>query len=1221
MSKFVHLHLHSHYSLLDGAGKISDILSRVKELGMDSVALTDHGVMYGIIDFYEKSHNAEVKSILGVEGYVAPRTRFDKTPHIDNKPYHIILLAESFEGYQNLLKIVSEAHLNGYYYKPRIDKDFLRDHAKGIIATSACFQGELSRKIISSKDEAERALDEYKSIFGENNFFIELQKHPEFTRDIDHARDMAKSYDLLVDLAQKTKTQVVATNDVHYVHASDWEAQDALVCVQSGKQVADTNRISYVGFDLSIKSPDQMAELFADLPEAIENTSKIAQRCQVEIPMGTSILPDFPVPAGTTAKSELRRQCIEGVKTRFFFDYKKQQDWKESEILPSPSNDLTEEMTMRVAKRMEYELSIIEKMGFESYFLITADFINWARKQNIAIGPGRGSAAGSLVGFLTGITDIDPLHYNLIFERFLNPERISMPDIDTDIMDARRDEVIDYVRIKYGADHVAQIITFGTMLARNAIRDIGRVLGFAYQECDYLAKLIPFGSTLKEALESVNDLKDSYNANERNKKLLDLAQRVEGVARHTSVHAAGVVISKEPLTSYLPIQYAVKDDKAVITQYAMNDVDHLGLLKMDFLGLANLNIIQRALEIIEAIHEQKIEIRNMATDDQEAYKLLSRAETTGVFQLESAGMKRYLRELKPTEFEDIISMVALYRPGPMDSIPTFIDSKHGRQTITYLHPILEPILEKTYGIIVTQDQVLQIARDFAGFTYGEADVLRKAVGKKIKKLLEQREKFIDGAVKNKKIDRSTAQKVWDFIEPFARYGFNRAHAACYAMIAYQTAFLKAHYPVEFMAALLTSDLNNLDRIGIEITECQGMGVEVLPPDVNKSFVDFGVVKKDVEMNGRSSLQCTCQQDSHIYFGLAAIKNVGADVSKKILKNRKEFGEFANFTDFLVRLGSDVVNKKVLENLAKSGALDSLIERQQVLANIDKILDFTQAVSKQKNTDQSGLFGEITTETPDYVLTLDKVSEADSKTRLAWEKELLGIYLSDHPMEYLETLIPADAEALNKITTDRDGQPVRTAGVIARSRTIMTKNNQPMAFVTIEDQSSEIELIVFPRVFEQYSDFWQEGRAILVDGTISSKDNRSGGTMSEAKILANKVWELHENPQGKIPGFDPKANRRRNFNGNKNNVEMTSRVISTEDDNTRPLIIHLPEGSSKQILIDMKAIFEKCPGDSPVILKIWQNGQEQTIATKTKVTVNGIISHQLRDLIGKENIEL
>lgn len=1200
MANFTHLHLHSHYSLLDGAGKIENILECVKTLGMDSVALTDHGVMYGIIDFYEKARKEKIKPILGVEGYVAPRSRFDKTPHLDNKPYHIIMLAESFEGYLNLLKVVSEAHLVGYYYKPRIDKDFLRAHSQGIIATSACFQGELSRKIISSKDEAERALDEYRSIFGENNFFIELQKHPEFNRDPDHAGDLARSYDLLIKLAQKTKTPVLATNDVHYVHADDWEAQDALVCVQSGKLVSDSNRISYVGFDLSIKSPTEMSELFKDLPEAIENSQKIAERCNVKIPMDQTLLPDFPVPAGATMKSELRAKCTEGVKKRYLIDYKKQQNWQEGEILSSPSANVDEPLEITVAKRLEYELSVIEKMGFESYFLIVADFINWARSKNIIIGPGRGSAAGSIVGYLTEITDIDPLSYNLIFERFLNPDRISMPDIDTDIMDARRDEVIAYVREKYGADHVAQIITFGTMLARNAVRDIGRVLGISYQECDHTAKLIPFGLSLKDTLATVSELKQSYDSNPQIRKLIDLAQKVEGVARHTSIHAAGVVISKEPMINYLPVQLAIKNDQAITTQYAMNEIDHLGLLKMDFLGLANLNIIQRALEIIEAIWGIKIDIRKIKTNDKKTYELLSKAETTGVFQLESAGMKRYLRELEPTEFEDIISMVALYRPGPMDSIPTFIHSKHGRRAISYLHPILEPILKKTYGVIVTQDQVLQIARDFAGFTYGEADVLRKAVGKKIKKLLDQqRDKFINGAIDKKGIDGETAEKVWDFIEPFARYGFNRAHAACYAMIAYQTAYLKAHHPVEFMAALMTSDLNNLDRIGIEISECQDLGVQVLPPDVNESFVDFGVILKTDDGRQRTEDGSVFSSPSSVIrFGLAAIKNVGSDVAKKIVRERKDHGRFTDLTDLLVRLGSDVLNKKVLENLAKSGALDSLAERQQILSNLDQILEFTNAVSRQKKTTQEGLFAEEeSANLSNYRLTLGQVTPADPKLKLAWEKELLGIYLSDHPLWHYQQFIPTDAVKLSDIKPPLEGRFVKVAGIIVRQRVIMTKNNDPMAFVGIEDASASLELIFFPRIYTETKDFLDEGKVIIVEGKISFKDNRTEGALGEAKILVNKAREIKDDGQS------------------------TSGPITAQPavKGAGQLIISIPENSSKSLLFELKQILEKNAGESSVILKINQNGQEKTVVTKTKIQINDLSLNQLYNLIGKERV--
>ncbi|MBU6389487.1 DNA polymerase III subunit alpha, partial [Patescibacteria group bacterium] len=940
---FVHLHTHSHYSLLDGAGKIDVLLKRAKELGMSALALTDHGAMYGSLEFYETAKKIGIKPIIGVEAYLAPRSRMDKDSRLDTKPFHQLLLAENYEGYLNLIKLTSEAHLNGFYYKPRIDKELLKEHSAGLIATSGCMTGSIPRALQISLGEGKRVLEEFLAIFGEKYFFLELQHHPSIEEQVVLNQQLKQ-------LAAEYKIGLIATNDIHYVYPDDAEAQDVLVCVGTGKTVNDPNRLNMTGANFSMTAPEEMAEWFADTPEAISNTAVIAERCKVEIPLGQNILPKYPTPDGITDRQYLYQLCEEGVKRRFNFTYTVKADYPEGTLLESPMNDPNVPLKERIKSRLEYELSVIAKTGYDSYFLIVQDFINWAKEHGIAVGPGRGSAAGSLVGYCVGITDVDPLEHNLIFERFLNTERIGMPDIDTDIEDARRDEVIQYVRERYGSDHVAQIITFGTMAARNAVRDVGRALGVSYNECDYIAKLIPSGPggmTIKEALQNIPELKQLYESNDQITKLLDIAARLEGVARHTSVHAAGVVITKEPLERYLPLQRSTRDDNSVITQYSMNQVEHIGLLKMDFLGLSNLSILQQAVRIIRKTRKTEIDVLKIPLDDKPTYELLSQAETTGVFQLESSGMKRYLKELKPTQFEDIMSMVALYRPGPMDSIPDFIQAKHGRKKITYLHPILQPILENSYGVLVTQDQVLEVARKFAGFSYSEADVLRKAVGKKIKALLdEQRDKFIKGAVRNPEITQDRAEKVWDFVEPFARYGFNRAHAACYALIAYQTAYLKAHYPVEFMASLMTSDINNLDRIGIEIAECKEMGVEVLAPDINESFVEFGVVFYQDQKKRK--------RDAYIRFGLGAIKNVGLQPAEAIVEERKANGPFKDLADFLTRVSSQL-NKKVLENLAMAGALDSLGERQQILENMEPILRFLAFINKEKNSVQTSLF--------------------------------------------------------------------------------------------------------------------------------------------------------------------------------------------------------------------------------------------------------------------------
>jgi DNA polymerase-3 subunit alpha len=1185
LSPFVHLHVHSHYSLLDGAGKIDALLKRAKELGMNSLALTDHGAMYGIVEFYETALKLEMKPILGIEAYVAPRGRLQKEAKIDQKSYHIILLAESFEGYQNLIQITTEGHLNGFYYKPRVDKEFLKAHSTGIIATSACVSGEIPQRLLTSYEDGKKALEEYIDIFGKDNFFLELQHHPNMP-------EQNALNTLLIKLSQETGVGLIATNDVHYVFPDDNEAQDVLVCVASGKTVNDPNRLSFLDSDLSLTSPEQMAEWFKEYPQALANTVKIAERCTVKIPMGDNILPLFPLPeevmkAGINDRLYLRQRCSEGVKKRYGFEYTPRADRVDGEILPSPVNDQSVDIQIRVRERLEYELSVIEKMGFESYFLIVQDFINWAKENKIMIGPGRGSAAGSLVSYLIGITDVDPLFHNLIFERFLNPERISMPDIDTDIEDARRDEVIEYTRQRYGADHVAQIITFGTMLARNAVRDVGRALGVSYNECDYVAKLIPSGPggmTLKEAKESIPELKALYQQNDQLKHLIDIASRLEGCARHTSIHAAGVVISKEPLTTYLPLIRSTKDSASVVTQYAMSQVEHLGLLKMDFLGLSNLNIIKQAVRIIRKTRGLEIDVNALPIDDKETYELLARAESTGVFQLESAGMKRYLKELKPTQFEDIVSMVALYRPGPMDAIPDFIAAKHGRKKVTYLHPILEPILKDSYGVIVTQDQVLEVARKFAGFTYGQADVLRKAVGKKIKALLnEQREKFIQGAITSNGVDKTTAEKVWDFVEPFARYGFNRAHAVCYAMIAYQTAYLKAKYPVEFMASLLTSDINNLDRVGIEIAECKEMGIEVLKPDINESFVEFGAIfYNDTEKH---------KFDAYVRFGLGAIKNVGLQAAEYIVEERKKNGPFADFTSFLIR-NARHLNKKVIENLAMAGAFDSLCERQLILHNIETIISFISSISKENSTRQNSLFGE---EAELHSLTLKPCPPADQKTRLMWERELLGIYVSDHPISHYLPFMPEGRQPVVSLSEQPDGTPVKIGGIVMTVRKILTKTNQNMGFVAVEDDTGLLEAIIFPRLWAEKEKIIQPGNALVIEGKISRKDARGDQGGEEIKVLADSCLLVKD--EESAPG-----------DGEQTIPETVHRLILT-----------IPEDGDRALLSSIKGHLEAHPGGTPVTLMVPSMDGEQPLNITHKVEMCTPLYMKLASLIGSEKI--
>src|SRR3989344_2213520 len=815
MNDFTHLHTHSHYSLLDGLGKIDALVNRTKELGMNSLAITDHGSMYGVIEFVQTAQAAGIKPIIGMEGYLAPKGHENKRGKVDANPRHISLIATSPVGYKNLIQLSTTAFLKGYYYKPRIDYDLLDKHADGLVVLSGCLNGDIPKAIMENRpDDAKKLIEWHIELFGKDHFYLEVQDHP-------HIPDQIKLNALLVEYAKKYNVGLVATSDSHYIHPEDAEAQDVLICVQTGRTVQEKDSMCMLDEDFSLKSPQEVKEAWKDHPEAVDNTQKIAEMCDVPFEFGKNKLPRFPLPKDITPEAALKQLCIDGLKKRY------------GTAEPKDAQE-----------RLAYELRVIGETGFASYFLIVSDFVNEAKRRGIFVGPGRGSAAGSFVSYLTNITNVDPIKYDLLFERFLNPQRVSMPDIDLDFADDRRGEVIDYVREKYGAEHVSQIITFGTMAARAAVRDAGRALDLPYSFCDSVAKAIPQFTNFEQALSQAGELKDLYTSDPQAKKLIDMAKKLEGECRHASTHAAAVEITDKPLTDYVPLQLSSNSDgdKDTVTQYAMSAVESLGLLKMDFLGLKNLTILQKALSIIEKRHNTKIDLEQLPTDDAKTYALLQEGKTVGVFQLESSGMRRYLKELKPTEFEDIISMVALYRPGPMDSITDFIAAKHGKKKISYLHPTLKPILEKTYGVIVTQDQVLQIAREFSGFSYAQADILRKAVGKKIKELLdEQRQKFITGAIETQKVDQKTAQAVWDFIEPFARYGFNRAHAACYAMIAYHTAYLKAHYPAEFMAALLTCDEGNTDRQSIEVADAIALNIPVLPPDINESEVDFSVV--------------------------------------------------------------------------------------------------------------------------------------------------------------------------------------------------------------------------------------------------------------------------------------------------------------------------------------------------------------------------------------------
>ncbi len=1050
---FVQLHVHSHYSLLDGLARIGELVARAKEFGMGSLALTDHGSLYGAIEFYQACKKTGVKPIIGVETYITSRGRFRKQGKEDDERFHLILLAKNHAGYKNLLKLVTLSHLEGFYYKPRIDFEILEKYSEGIIATSACINSQIGQALLAGKD-GKAELQRYMDIFGED-FYLELQHHQNLPEQ--HTVNAG-----LKSLSRQMGVKLIATTDSHYLVPEDATAHDVLLCLQTKKERSDQNRLCMLGEDFSFTDGSSTIEAFRDTPEAISNTVLISEQVDLEIPLGKIVLPTYSLPESTTPEQELRHMCEEGLASRF-----------------------GGVITNILRERLEYELAVILKAGYAAYFLIVQDFVNWAKKQGIVVGPGRGSAAGSLVAYLLRITNVDPIQYDLLFERFLNPERVSMPDIDLDFADSRRDEVLGYIEEKYGHDHVAQIITFGTMAARVSIRDVGRVIGAPYSFCDQLAKLIPQNMTLDMATKAVPELRDFVASNDQAKEIMGIAHRLEGVARHSSVHACGVVITPEPLTEYAPCQYAAPDDKTVITQYSLHPIEDLGLLKFDFLGLSNLTILEHAKNLALRTKGISIDYDALPLNDKATYRLLQQGKTTGVFQLESAGMKRYLKQLKPTHIEDVIAMVALYRPGPMELIPDYIAGKHGKKIPEYLHPKLKPILEQTYGVAVYQEQLMKIAQELAGFTLGEADVLRKAVGKKIAKLLiEQKEKFVEGCVRNN-VPKNMAEKVFDFIEPFAGYGFNRSHAACYAIIAYQTAYMKAHFPAEFMAALLTADQQNTDRISIEIEECRQMDIPVMLPDINESFATFTVVEAS---NGAKE---------SIRFGLRAIKNVGEHIADVIVAERKKGGPFNTLEDFLERVTDKDLNKKSLESLIRSGVLDRFGDRGQLMYNCDKLLSFAKSLTQERKGNQASLFGDAFTKKS---LVLSPCEKLDPKIPLSWEKELLGLYLSDHPLHGIMDVMQRFVMPCEQAKQQRENTQVRICGIITSLKKILTKKNEQMLFVKLEDLTDTLEVIVFPSILKDSTSLWRDDAILAVEGRVSRKD-------SESKLICGKVREV------------------------------------------------------------------------------------------------------------------
>ena len=1068
---FAHLHVHTEFSLLDGSNKIKECVSRVKELGMNSVAITDHGVMFGVIDFYRAAKAAGVKPILGCEVYVAPGSRFDKEAvgNNDDRYYHLVLLAENETGYYNLMKIVSRGFTEGYYYKPRVDMELLEQYHEGIIALSACLAGEVQKNILRGMyGEAKAAACRYKDIFGEGNFFLELQDH-----GMEEQKLVNQS---LLRMSQETGIELVATNDIHYTYADDVKPHDILLCIQTGKKLADEDRMRYEGGQYYIKSEEEMRKLFPYAQEAIDNTQKIADRCNVEIVFGEKKLPKYDVPDGFTSWEYLNKLCYEGLERRY------------------PGDD------PKIRERLEYELSVIKRMGYVDYFLIVWDFIKYARDHGISVGPGRGSAAGSIVSYCLGITSIDPLRYQLLFERFLNPERVSMPDIDVDFCFERRQEVIDYVVRKYGTDRVVQIVTFGTMAARGVIRDVGRVMDLPYAFVDGIAKMIPkeLNITLGKALQSSPDFKKAYDNDPQVKELIDMSMRLEGLPRHTSMHAAGVVISQKAVEEYVPL--SVGSDGSVVTQFTMTTLEELGLLKMDFLGLRTLTVIQDAVRLAEKSSGKEIDINAIDYNDKKVLDYIGSGETDGIFQLESGGMKGFMKELKPQNLEDIIAGISLYRPGPMDFIPQYIKGKNHPELITYDCPQLEPILAPTYGCIVYQEQVMQIVRDLAGFTLGRSDLLRRAMSKKKGDVMQkERQAFVygdeeggvPGCIANG-IDEKTANKIYDEMIDFAKYAFNKSHAAAYAVVSYQTAWLKYYYPVEFMAALMTSMIDNPPKVAEYIYSCRQMGIEILPPDINEGVGNFSV------------------QDGKIRYGLAAIKSIGCPVIESIVRERNERGKFKTLKDFIERLSGKEVNKRTIESFIKSGAFDGLGgTRKQFMIIYVQIVDQVNQERKYSMAGQLSLFDMVDDDQKaEFDIPLPKVGEYEKETRLAFEKEVLGVYLTGHPMEEYEEKW---RKSISKTTLDfqldketgaakvHDGAKEIIGGIIATLAIKYTKTNKTMAILTLEDLLGTVEVVVFPRDYEKYKEYLQEENKVFIRGRVSEEDDAPSKLICESVV--------------------------------------------------------------------------------------------------------------------------
>ena len=1149
---FVHLHVHTEYSLLDGACRIDGIMDRVKELDQDAVAITDHGVMYGCIDFYKAAKAAGVKPIIGCEVYVARRNMSDRIHGIDNDPYHLVLLCENRKGYENLCKMVSEAFIQGFYGKPRVDLALLEKYHQGLIATSACLAGAIPQYLMQEDyDAAKQYALKMADIFGEGNFYLELQDH-----GIDEQRPVNQGVERI---ARETGLPLVITNDAHYLRKEDAAMQDVLLCIQTGKTVNDENRMRFEQEEFYLKSEEELRQLFPNHDAAFENTVNIARRCNLEFTFHEYHLPSFPVPEGYTNEEYFREICMNGFRERY----------------ENPPQDYVD--------RLEYEIGVISRMGYINYYLIVWDFIRYAKEQGIPVGPGRGSGAASIVAYCMHITEVDPMKYALIFERFLNPERVSMPDFDTDFCQERRPEVIDYVMRKYGADHVAQIATFGTMAAKGAIRDVGRALNFTYAETDVVAKLVPSTPhiTLEQALEQSPRLKEMYDGDERVKKLIDTASSLEGMPRNTSTHAAGVVITADPVSTYLPLS---RNDDTIVTQYTMTTIEELGLLKMDFLGLRNLTVIEDAQQQIREINPD-FDIARIPDDDPETFKMLSEGKTQGVFQLESTGMTGVCVSMKASSIEDITAIVALYRPGPMDSIPRFIANKLDQRKVTYKTPLLEPILKVTYGCIVYQEQVIEIFRSLGGYTMGQADNIRRAISKKKMKVIEAERKVfvygdpaqnITGCIGHG-VSEAVAQSIYDEIVDFANYAFNKAHAVCYAVVSYQTAYLKCHYPRQYMAALMTSVLDSAAKISGYIAECKEMGIDVLPPDINHSQDHF-----------------TVEGDS-IRFGMGAVKNVGRGLIRSVAQKRREGGPFRSLEEFLERMGEGELNKRAVENFIKCGAMDCFgHHRSELLAVYDKMMD-SIASSRKKNLEgQMGLFAMLNEDDAAAKIPIPKLPEMSRAEMMAFEKETTGIYISGHPMDDYRALLRNThvvpiGNLMAEESTFQDDQIVSVAGIVQSLKMKSTRNNSMMAYVTVEDDTAAIEMLAFSNVLSQYGGYLRENSPVVVTGRLSLRDDK------EPQIVVNRARPMSDFAQG-IP--EPEVPVRRN------------------QPRTGTLYLRLP-GEEGKLFPKIKAILNMFPGDSPAVLYFADTKQRRG----TRCAIMDPMLQELKNVLGEANVVL